>query len=310
MLSFLMALVLTITMVMPVAAQETTTAVSIQLTKTTGTVTVSKGSGRNLSLRENMRLYNGYHVTTGEKSYSWINLDDTKLIKEDTVSEVEIGQNGKMLEVKVLSGGVFFDVSEDLKDDETLNISTSTMVVGIRGTRGWVRVTDRWTTEVCLLEGRAQCVVTDPVTNQLKTVVLHGGDVAKCVVYPQERIGDKCDILMNKQTTDTIPGFVLTELVRDIPMCDEIKADSGQDILRDLAQAAGEEGNGRTEDGSSATPAVIQQAEDRREKDEAEKTQKLTDIKKKLDKQENNVSQSAACPVHLHPHDISNSVPI
>jgi len=38
-----------------------------------------------------------------------------------------------------------------------------------------------------------------------------------------------------------IPGFVLTELVRDIPLCDKIERETGLDIPRDLAETDGED---------------------------------------------------------------------
>lgn len=47
-----------------------------------------------------------------------------------------------MLELYVRSGSLFFDVTEPLEEDESMDIRTSTMAVGIRGTSGWVEVED------------------------------------------------------------------------------------------------------------------------------------------------------------------------
>ena len=115
--------------VAPVSA-ESATAASIQLRKIEGDVTVTGGSKRSLSVRENMRLYNGYGLQTQESSYAWIDLDDAKLAKVDAVSEVEVRKSGKLLELLVDSGNLFFNVSEPLARDETLTVRTSTMVVG------------------------------------------------------------------------------------------------------------------------------------------------------------------------------------
>ena len=62
--------------------------------------------------------------------------------------------------------------------DETLNIRTSTMIVGIWSTGGLIKVMDRWATETCILEDTVQCSATDPVTGQVKTETLHAGDKA------------------------------------------------------------------------------------------------------------------------------------
>ena len=128
--ALLLTLSLALSLVTPALAAES--AATIRLSKTSGTVSVSKSSGKSLTLMNNMRLYNGYHVTTK----AWINLDDTKLVKEDVSSEIEVRKSGKNLEVNICSGNVFFNVSEKLEEDESLNISTSTMIVGIRGTAG------------------------------------------------------------------------------------------------------------------------------------------------------------------------------
>ena len=55
------------------------------------------------------------------------------------------------------------------------------MIVGVRGTTGWVEVTDRWRTRVGLLEGSLECVAEDPVSGELKTARLESGDVAECI---------------------------------------------------------------------------------------------------------------------------------
>ena len=272
-LSLLLALTLLASLAVPAFAAET--AAVIRLTKTTGTVEISKSSGKPVSLLQNMRLYSGYHVSTDEESYAWINLDDSKLLKEDAASEVEIRKDGKKLDVLLCSGNVFFDVAKPLEDDESLNIRTSTMAVGIRGTSGWVQVVDRWTARVFILEGEVECSVMDPVTGQLKAEPVRGGERATCVVYPQEKAGDKCAILREKFTVDDIPGFVLTQLTRDIPLCDKIVEKSGFDVPEELAKTAGGDPSGRTPEGDSATKEVLDESDRREDEDEADLHKKL-----------------------------------
>lgn len=119
--------------VQPALAAET--AATMKLSATEGTVTVSNASGRSLTVRDNMRLYSGYQVETAANSYAWINLDDTKLIKLDASTEAEIRKSGKKLELLLESGSMYGDVSRPLEADETLDIRTSTAIVGIRGTK-------------------------------------------------------------------------------------------------------------------------------------------------------------------------------
>lgn len=218
---------------------ESAEAATMQLMKTEGDVTVSNVSGRNVSVIENMRLYNGYHTDTDEASYAWINLDSEKLLKQDAVSETEVRKNGKKLEILLKSGNLFFDVKEPLEEEETLNVRTSTMVVGIRGTSGWVKVLDRWRSRVYVLEGTVTCYVADPVTGQIKSTTLSGGETAEFVVYEEDQNGERCDILRDGFSEDEIDGFVLTELAGDNGLCQKIRDGSDLDIS-DAAARAGE----------------------------------------------------------------------
>lgn len=267
MLAGLLAALLCMSYVQPaLAAGET--ARTVQLTKTEGTVSITNSGGKGVSLRDNMRLYNGYVTKTDAASYAWLSLDSSKLSKLDEASEMELRKSGSKLELLLNAGDLFFNVTEPLEKEETLNIRTSTMVVGIRGTCGWVRVTDQQHSRLYVLEGRVTCSVTDPVTGQVKTTVLTGGEWADFVVYDQSRPGDKCDIIRQRYTEEAIPGFVLTELAGNTALCEKIYADSGLD-LREL---------------------TADQARDRLRADQAETAQAMEELRQRQDAQERNVS--------------------
>ena len=85
-----------------------------------------------------MKLYNGYAMSTEKESFAWLNLDSVKLAKMDVDSQISITKRRNALEVMVDSGNLYFNIKEPLKEDETLDIRTSNMAVGIRGTCGWV----------------------------------------------------------------------------------------------------------------------------------------------------------------------------
>lgn len=210
---------------LPAGAAETASA--IQVTKTQGTVAVANSRGRDLSLRDNMRLYNGYQVTTEKSSYAWLNLDDAKLAKQDAASVVEVRKSGKKLELLVSSGSLYFNVTEPLASDETLNIRTSNMVTGVRGTCGWVESVDSGHSQVYVLEGRLECQVTDPVSGQSKTAAIRSGEVGNFYVYPQAQGGEYCAVTTERFSEDDISGFVLKELAGDSALCGKIQSASG-----------------------------------------------------------------------------------
>ena len=254
--ALLLALAMVLTLAPAAFAAET--ASTMQLTKTEGTVTVANASGRSLSVRDKMRLYNGYTIKTEAKSYAWVALDDTKLVKVDAASEIEVRKNGKNLELLVSSGNLLFNVTEPLKDDETLNICTSTMVAGVRGTTGWVEQMEGGS-GLGILEGRVACTTASGVSVSVEsgqfTAFSADGSIAS-----------------NQTSLTDIPGFALAEVVANPALCAEIMEKAGLDI-------------------GSITPA---QAAAKQAADEAETAQAIAAVRQAAAKQPGNSSSSGS----------------
>lgn len=136
-------------------------AATMYLVRTEGTVQVGNAEGKTIKLMENLGLFSGYAVATQAESYGWIDMDSTRLAKLDAQSEVEIQKEDQLLELNVRSGNLFFNVTEPLKPEETMNVRTSTMMVGIRGTCGWVEVEDENMMCAYLLRGKVDCAILD-----------------------------------------------------------------------------------------------------------------------------------------------------
>lgn len=144
------------------ACGQSARATTMHLIKTSGDVEVSDQAGKSVEPAENLGLYSGYRVCTMDESRAWIDLDLVKLVKLDAESEADIHKNGSELELVVNSGSLYFHVTEPLEENETLNIRSSTMMVGIRGTRGWVETLGEDSFSVALLEGSVKCAASDP----------------------------------------------------------------------------------------------------------------------------------------------------
>ena len=248
---------------------ESETATSIRLMKTDGKVAVAKSSGKNVKLIKNLKLFDGYRVSTEEKSYAWEELDKTKLIKEDALSEVEIRKSGKVLEVLLNSGHLFFNVTEKLEEDETMNICTSSMIAGIRGTCGWVEVVDSRHSSLYLLEGQMECTVTNPVSGETKTTVISAGQKAEFTINNSKQVGDRCEIQVQQLVEKDVPGFVQVEIAGDKKLCDKIYSASGID-LRKLTK---------------------QEAEARLQEDQQRVSEQQREIENQIAQQENNISK-------------------
>lgn len=142
-------------------------AATMFLRKMEGSVTVSDAEGQSIEPAENLGLYSGYGMGTEAESFAWIDLDKVKLAKLDEYSEAAISKDGKNLSIEIQSGSLFFNVTEPLADDETMEIRTSSMMVGIRGTCGWVTENT-----AALLEG------TVTVTAEGQSATVSAGEMA------------------------------------------------------------------------------------------------------------------------------------
>ncbi len=186
-------------------------ATTMHLRKTEGSVGVSDGEGKELTPKDNLGLYSGYQVETQAESYAWIDLDKVKLAKLDQDSEVEINKEGKKLEIDVKTGSLFFNVTEPLTDDETMNIATSTMLIGVRGTCGWV--TDN---TAALLEG------TVSVTAGGQEATINAGEMAV--------LTEDGKLEVKPFTAASVPAFVREEIAEDKKLAADIQDTTGMDL--------------------------------------------------------------------------------
>ena len=195
---------------------------TMKLIKTDGNVGVENEKGKSVDLIENLGLYNGYGIGTQTKSFAWIDLDDTKLTKMDEKSDVDITKDGKKLELVVNSGGLFFNVTKPLEDDESMDIRTSTTICGIRGTCGWVE-SQGDTSYVGLFDGKVECFVT--VDGKEETVKVNAKEI---LIVKKD--GDNVTYEVKELTYKDVPEFVQVE-IEDEPFALEDETHTVDDFL-------------------------------------------------------------------------------
>ena len=140
-LCLVLSLVLLLGLAMPASAAKAKAA-TMRLQLAEGSVTIRDAAGIPVSYQANMRLYSGYTVATGDSSSAYILLDDSKAVKLDRNTTVLIKKSGRKLQVKLKAGQLIFNVAAPLDSGENLEIRTSSMVVGIRGSSGIVSLRD------------------------------------------------------------------------------------------------------------------------------------------------------------------------
>lgn len=223
----MLALILSLALLLTSCGGGGARATTMHLTKTEGRVGVSDDKGKDVEPRDDLGLYSGYGVDTRSESYAWIDLDDVKLTKLDQDSKIEIQKDGKALEITVKEGSLFFNVTEPLEDDETMTIRASSMLVGIRGTCGWVALSeDKSTLTVGLLEGKVEC------SNGENTAAVSAGELGT--------IPASGEITVEEFTASDIPEFVVEEIEDDDDLAEAILDDSGIDLTGGGSTSSGE----------------------------------------------------------------------
>ena len=216
-LCFVLAFALVFSLLSAAIFAETATAADMRLQSTTGTVSLKNASGKSVSIREGMKLYSGYTLSTSSKSYAYVSLDSSKVVKLDASTKVQVKKSGSKLELLVSSGKLFFNVSAPLSSSETLNIRTSTMVTGVRGTSGVVSADGAGSSSVDIYDG---AVTVNTVSGGESLTVTAGESLTVALGVAE----------MAALTEDDIPGFAAVEIAADESLQERIESASGLDV--------------------------------------------------------------------------------
>ena len=116
------------------AAAENYSAGTMRLLRWSGEVEILNPEGVPRFVLENVRFGSGESMHTGSESSASVGLDDTKIVTLDADTKVQFLQEDSHIRLNLTEGAVFVDVSEKLDENESFDIQTTTMTVGIRGT--------------------------------------------------------------------------------------------------------------------------------------------------------------------------------
>ncbi|MCR4933544.1 MAG: FecR family protein [Lachnospiraceae bacterium] len=200
-------------------------ATTMRMLRMEGTVSLEE-NGKVKTVREDLRLKNGNAVNTEAASLCSIGLDDTKIVTMNEVSRAEFSQKGKALELNLTKGSLYFEVSKKLASDESFEIQTSTMVVGIRGTFGYVSCDEDGHEYVLTTDGNVHVIGTNPQTGEVKEIDVPAG--SKIVVYLyNDRTVDSIMFALEPVTEDEIPEFVIARLQENEELLDKVVNDTG-----------------------------------------------------------------------------------
>lgn len=186
-------------------------ATSMRLLRMEGTVKLYDADNNEKTLVDNMRFTSGDSISTGFASLASIALDDNKIVTLDENSRAQVLKSGNDLELNLTAGGVFFEVNKPLEDDESFNITTTTMTVGIRGTSGYVSVDNDGIATLILTSGHVHITGTNPTTGETKNLDVGPGSRVRVYLYNDRPVGSVDFVMTEVEETD-LNDFIINYL--------------------------------------------------------------------------------------------------
>ena len=99
-----------------------------------GEVHILDADGSNRFIMENARFNSGESLITSEGAMASVGLDATKVLTLDSMTQVTFLKENNHMTLTLSSGRLLLDVQQKLDENESFDIQTSNMTVGIRGT--------------------------------------------------------------------------------------------------------------------------------------------------------------------------------
>ena len=191
------------------SAAESYTAQTMRLLHYEGTVEIEDPTGKPRFVMENARFASGEAMRTGAASIASVSLDGSKIITLDAESRVEFLKEANHMQLTLTQGTLLLDVQDKLDENETLDIQTSTMTVGIRGTVVYLTADNATEgvgrqTVLGVLEGTAQITYQDD-HGARRLLDVPAGRQAR---VPMDGPRDAERIISDIKAGD-IPGFVI-----------------------------------------------------------------------------------------------------
>ena len=223
-------IVIAVIAVIVVIANNRYLATTMRLLRVEGTVNIEDSTGSTKPVIDNIRFQSGDALSTGADGLASVGLDDTKIVTLENDSRVEFVKQGKQLELTLTQGALFFEVTEKLADDETYEIKTSNMTVGIRGTSGYVYYSESGLQSLIITDGIVKVTGYNPKTQETKVVEVRGGEQVTAYLYDEateER--DSIEFEVKEVPVEELPEFPLQMLAENDALLEKVCADTGWD---------------------------------------------------------------------------------
>ena len=208
-------------------AADSAEATTMQISKYVGGVSLTE-AGMDTAIRENMHLHNDNELTTAGDGSVDLLLDESKMVGLDIDSIASFEQDGKKLNCNMKKGAIYFYTTKKLDEDETFAISSSTMMVGIRGTSGYIIFNEETgIAKITLASGHVHLVGTNPNTGGTNEIDITAGQSAQVCLLDFMEGSDSVRFELAKVTPADLPAILVQKIVADPEVFDRVVEETG-----------------------------------------------------------------------------------
>ena len=223
-------------------AEDEYAAQSMRLLHYEGEVEILDANGKPRFVMENARFKSGEAMRTGEASTASVSLDATKIVTMDQQSLLEFVKQGNHMLLTLKEGTLLLDVQKKLDENESLDVETSTLTVGIRGTMivlSEQRKEDMTIAKLSVLSGVTQVTYIDE-GGARQSFQLPSGSTALLTDKNGNGHADALPVIRKTEKQD-VEGFVDQQLRKNPEMLKRIENENSRPD--DMNVESGKEGD-------------------------------------------------------------------
>lgn len=197
-----------------------------------GSIALSDASGRSLEAAPERRLNDGNILDTYKDSKARVLLDEDRCVTLTEKSRASFHQENKTLRLLLEKGSLFFNIERPLEDDENFDIQTSTMIIGIRGTSGYVCSDENGCSVLYLTSGKVEVFGLNKNGDKRRSVKAVAGQKVTVITD-----GENVELIVEEIEEFDLPYFAILEICEDEGLLSTVTEETGwdKDILNDLA---------------------------------------------------------------------------
>ncbi len=204
---------------------------SMKLRLVEGTVNIEDTKGNINPASTNKQFESGDIISTSYDGYASITLDDTKTIALDGYTRAEFFKKGKTVGAKLIKGGLFFEVSQRLNEDELFQLQSNNVIITLnKGSSGYFEYDESGLQTLYVTNGVVKVDAYNSRTGQSKSTEVRGGQKLALYLYDKSTgSSDSVKFVTSDVRPQDLPDFPLKVMSRNSQLLKTVCSYTGWD---------------------------------------------------------------------------------